>query len=278
MDEHAASTGGIAEEGYLFDLYIATRWQEIFNELLDEKVKPVDRGSILHAECGTGNYALGFAATLPKVSVVGVDARDVLLTIAKAKAQVKKLKNITFEAGSPSNLPFEKGEFDLVVGDLSMRPVAEIQDDLVELRRVAGPGATVAVVLATHGSFDEFFSIYWETLFELDLLEYYPGLEKLIAERPTLSEMEAIAERTGLRDVHSEARKQTFEFEDAATFLGDPIFAGYFLPGWLDIVSERERARVSEALHRIIDRERQDIPFDVSIKATLIVGRVPSRG
>ncbi len=279
MDEHAASTGAIAEEAYVFDLYVASRWQEVFNELLDEHVVLPERGKVLLAECGTGNYALGLASVRgTKVTVVGLDPREALLAIAKAKADVKKLKNITFEQGSMSMLPFAAGEFDLVVGDASMRPLAELEDYLVELQRVARPGATVALALTSRGSFDEFFSIYWETLLELDLLEYYPALEKLITEPPMAGELEEIGRQAGLEEVRSAVSQQTFDFDDAASFLSDPVIARYFLPGWLDIVSESDRAPTSEALRRTIDRVRQEIAFDVSIKAALIVGRVPGKG
>lgn len=279
MDEHLASTGGIAEEAFVFDLYVASRWQEEFNQLLDEHVVLPERGKVLIAECGTGNYALGLASVPgKKVTVVGVDPREGLLAIAKAKVEVRKLKNLTFQQGSMRMLPFGADEFDLVVGDASMRPPAELKEYLVELQRVAKPGATVILAMTSHGSFDEFFSIYWETLFELDLLEYYPALEKLITERQTVSELEEIGQQAGLLDVRSEVSKQTFDFDDAASFLSDPLIARYFLPRWLDILIEGERARVIEALHRIIDRERQEVPFDVSIKATLIAGRVPSKG
>jgi ubiquinone/menaquinone biosynthesis C-methylase UbiE len=277
MDEQATSTGKISEEAYIFDLYVATRWQEVFNELLDEQVVLPEQGTVLLAECGTGNYALGLASTPgTKLTFVGVDPREALLEIAKAKVQAKKLKNLSFEPGSMKMLPFAAGQFDLVIGDASMRPPAELKDYLMELQRVARPGATVILTLTSHGSFDEFFSIYWETLLELDLLDYYPALEKLITERPTLSEVEEIGRQAGLGDVRTVESKQTFEFDDAVAFLSDPLIALYFLAGWLEIVGESERGRLSEALVRIIDRERHDIPFDVSIKATLIVGRVAS--
>ena len=66
-----------------------------------------------------------------------------------------------------------------------MLPPSEIEPALAELARVANSGALVVLKLTTRGSFDEFFSIYWESLYNLGLLDYTPQLEGLITERLT---------------------------------------------------------------------------------------------
>ncbi|MEK7834234.1 MAG: class I SAM-dependent methyltransferase, partial [Acidobacteriota bacterium] len=138
--------------------------------------------------CGTGGYAVDLSLRAgSKVEVVGVDSSEERLTLARGKADVKKPNRATFQKGSLKKLDFPTGEFDLVVGDLSLLPsplsVAEVEDALDELIRVAKKGATVVVKLATQGSFGEFFSVYWEALFDLDLVAHSPEIERLIAER-----------------------------------------------------------------------------------------------
>jgi hypothetical protein len=45
-----------------------------------------------------------------------------------------------------------------------------------------------------------------------------------------------------------------------------------FMSGWLEIVPEEERNAVLSRIASIIERERNNAPFDVSIKATVIIG------
>jgi hypothetical protein len=162
---------------------------------------------------------------------------------------------------------------------------------------VAKKGATVALKLATRGSFDELFSIYWEALYNLDIVQYTPQLEELITERLTVTESEDQASRAGLKQVRSVTRKERFDFPDAGEFFESPLIKNVFLAGWLAVLPDDEtRRRIQEEMAIIIERERQhmesEMPpdvmpeelkaiidyernkwfFDVSIKATLVLG------
>jgi len=275
MNEQLINRQDAREEAYLYDLYVSPQWRETFNELLDAELKLPDRGTVLDAGCGTGDFALSLALRLgPLASVIGVDPSEERLSIARAKASVKNLDHLVFRTGTLTALGLPGDEFDLVTGDASMLPVSELQAAFAEMTRVAKAGATVALVLTTRGSFDEFFSIYWEGLYELGLLEYTPGLEALITERQTVSDVERMARLAGLRNVRSVTRKQRFDFLDAAAFFSAPIMNGYFLPGWLALMpDDAARLRLRRTLATIIDRERHHMDFDVSIKATIAIGQ-----
>jgi hypothetical protein len=148
---------------------------------------------------------------------------------------------------------------------------------VAELARVAAPGATVVLKLATRGSFDEFYSVFWEALHDLDLDEYTPQLEDLIAERLTVEQAEELARAAGLRQVKSVTRKHRFDYEDAASFLAAPLIVTEFLAHWLAIFdNERDSSRVQAELAEVIDRARGEMDFDVSIKATLVIGQKQS--
>ncbi len=164
-------------------------------------------------------------------------------------------------------------QFDLVVGDLTRLSSGEIRRAIEELRRAAKPAASVALLGTTRGSFDEFYSIYWEALCEEGLVEHSPMLEALVTARPTVGEIEELAREAGLRPVRSVTRKHRLDYADGATFLSSPLIANYFLPDWLALLRGKlEHARVLRALSRVIDRARDGIDFDVSIRATVVLG------
>jgi ubiquinone/menaquinone biosynthesis C-methylase UbiE len=262
------------ELAYRYDLFIAPDWRDRFDALVSKHVKLPLEGRILDVNCGTGGYAIEVAEGLRgKGEVVGVDSGAERLEIARAKALVKRLSSVTFEQSLPYDLRFDSEEFDLVIGDASLLPVNELEDVLVEMIRVAKPGARVALKLATRGSFDEFFSIFWEALHDLALQdEVWSELQSLIDERRTVSDTEALARQAGLRQIVSFINKEVFPYETGSDFLSSPLIRDTFLTDWLDIVPEDRRQEVCELIDGIIERERTEAPFEVSIKATVISG------
>jgi ubiquinone/menaquinone biosynthesis C-methylase UbiE len=263
------------ELAYLYDLYVAPVWREPFDQLVDDEIELPEEGRFLDAGCGTGGYAIDLAIRGgAKTEVVGVDQSVEKLALARGKAEVKKLDRVEFRQGLMRSLEFPDEEFDLVIGDASMDAPSEIGPALAELQRVAKSGATVVLKLTTRGSFDEFFSIYWESLYNLGLLDYTPQLEALITERLTVSDAEDMALDSGLKDVRSVTIKERFDYKDGKEFFESPLIETFFLNDWLAILPDEEtREQVRQQLMKIIDEERRQSDFDVSIKATLIIGR-----
>ena len=250
-------------------------WREPFNQLLDEEIEKPPEGRILEVGCGTGGYAVELAASLgPKIAVVGIDSSEHRLVLARAKAEVRKVETVEFRKGDLDHLDLDDNTFDLVIGDGSMRPTGELPGAFAELKRVAAHGATMAMLLTTRGSFDEFYSIFWEALHDLGLERYTPQLESIIESKPTASHAVQVATEAKWRNVRSEIMKQVFEFEHATAFLTSPLFQRYFFPEWLKIFeAEDEKRAFLEKLEEIIQRDSSDTGFDVSVKATIIVGR-----
>ena len=264
----------LKELAYRYDLFIAPDWRDRFDTLVDESIKLPVEGRILDVNCGTGAHAIEAAERMHgKGEVVGVDPSAECIAIARAKALVKKVKGLQFEQGIASDLPFESHTFDIVIGDVSMMRADEIDQVLAEMVRVARPEGRVILKLTTHGSLDEFFSIYWEALHEMGLDdEVWASLEGLINERPTISDVELVAQRAGLSNVESFVSREEFSYDTADRFFESPLIADYFLSDWLEIVPSESREKVRRRIAAIIERERNEAPFEISIKATVITG------
>ncbi|HKP14245.1 MAG TPA: class I SAM-dependent methyltransferase [Blastocatellia bacterium] len=267
-------TSNERELAYRYDLFITPDWRDRFDTLVNENIEMPTEGRILDVNSGTGAHALELAERMGgKGEVVALDPSAERVELARAKAQVKKVAEVTFEQGSAPPLRFADREFDGVIGDASMLRARDIEPLLRELVRVAELDAPVVLKLATRGSFDEFFSIYWEALHDVGIDEQvWARLEALIQERPTISDAEQIGERAGLRDLKSFSSKEEFAFESGEAFLDSPLIKDTFLDEWLAILPEARRDDVRRRVAAIIDRERQDADFDVSIKATLLAG------
>ena len=99
------------------------------------------------------------------------------------------------------------------------------------------------------------------------------GVEQLITELPTVSEVEQMAEDEALRDVTSWTRIEEFDYDSGEQFLNSPLVAEFLMPGWLALVPEDMRADLFSEISRLINEERHEAEFALSVKATLVVGQ-----
>jgi hypothetical protein len=156
-----------------------------------------------------------------------------------------------------------------------MIAAADLRTMISELVRVTAPGGTVAWWLPTASSFGEFFSIFWEALFNSNLEDHGVEVENMITAMPTVSDIEALARDEDLGEVQSWTTIEEFDYESGEAFLNAPLITDFLLPGWLSSVPEAARARVQEELARIIDEERHSGEFSLTMKATLVTGKKP---
>ncbi|MGH9800067.1 MAG: hypothetical protein ACRD82_06860, partial [Blastocatellia bacterium] len=94
------------------------------------------------------------------------------------------------------------------------------------------------------------------------------------AERLPTGDAEALALDAGLKKARGVIHSERFDFKDAQEFFASPLIETSFLDDWLAFLPDQKtRAQVVEQLSKIIDRERQGAGFEVTVKATVIVGQ-----
>jgi ubiquinone/menaquinone biosynthesis C-methylase UbiE len=261
------------EIAFLQDLFIAPDWGERFAELIDEHVKLPQKGEALYVAAGTGGHALAMHERAGgQLELLCVDENAECLELARAKATATH-EQISFDTAQPDSLNFEDNRFDLVIGNASLVRRQRVRKMLSEIVRVAAPGATIALTLPTASSFGEFFSIYWEALNNTALIDQESKLEQLITGLPSITDVEQLAEDQGLTNVQSWTRIEEFDFKSAEQFLSSPLVAEFLMPNWLALVPEDRRAELFSEISRLINEERHEAEFALSVKATLIVGQ-----
>jgi ubiquinone/menaquinone biosynthesis C-methylase UbiE len=261
------------EIAFLHDLYLATDWGERFAELVDAHIKLPKEGRALYVGAGTGGHAMALQERAgDKLRLLGVDESNECLELARAKALAMNEKT-EFQRENVLALSFPADQFDLVLGNASLRRSDDMHRMVAEMVRVAAPGATVAWWLPTSSSFGEFFSIYWEALLNADVHDHAGDVEHLITELPTVSDVEKLGASEDLIDVESWTALEEFDFESGEQFLNSPLITDFLLPMWLRSVPEAARGRVIDELAKIIDEERHSSEFALSVKATLVAGK-----
>ncbi len=261
------------EVAFLQDLFIAPDWGERFAELIDEHVTLPKEGEALYVGGGTGGHAMTLHERAgEKLELLCVDENPECTELARAKATATNEK-IFFSTTPLDNLNLEDNRFDLVIGNASLVSRQRVRKMFSEIVRVAAPGGTIAITLPTSSSFGEFFSIYWEALHNTGLLDHESDVEQLITELPTVSDVEQLAEDEGLRDVESFTRIEEFDFESGEQFLTSPLVAEFLMQEWLALVPDDKRAELFNEISRLINEERHEAEFALSVKATVVVGQ-----
>ncbi|CAN5130966.1 hypothetical protein BH20ACI1_BH20ACI1_23040 [soil metagenome] len=252
------------ELAFLRDLYVAEDWTERFTDIFDANFKFSGEKSILYVNAGTGNHALAISEKLEQDSNLNAFNEDEELNII-AQAKSNAIKSDVFFASV-----FPDESFDVVLADASFFKPKDLHSFIAEIIDLSNN--QVAFFLPTAGSFGDIFSFLWETFLELDLVDKEIEIERLVDEIPTVSEVEYIAKKLGLKKIETVTKTEHFDFENGAEFVNSPLVADFLLPVWLDFLDAEEQKRVSEKLAQIVDDDISTLSFRFSIKATLIVG------
>ena len=261
------------ELAFLQDLFIAPDWGERFAELIDEHVKLPAEGEALYVAAGTGGHAMALHERAgQKLQLLCIDENPECMELARAKATATN-EQISFDTAPLDYLNLKDNRFDLVIGNASLVSRHRVRKMFSEIVRVAAPGATIALTLPTASSFGEFFSIYWEALYNNGLLDHESDVEQLITELPTVSDIEQLAEDEGLKDVQSWTSIEEFDFESGEQFLSSPLVSEFLIHDWLALVPDDRRAALFSEISRLINEERHEAEFALSVKATLVVGQ-----
>lgn len=261
------------ELAFLYEIFIAPDWGERFAELMDEHLNIPGEGNALYLGVGTGGHAMAMQERAGEnLSLLCLDENNECLLLARAKATALNEKTRFRHARlDQSSLP--DNHFDLVIGNASLAPPQRIPTIFAEMVRVAAPGALVGIALPTFSSFGEFFSIYWEALHDSGLLDLESDVEHLITELPTISDVEQMAEGWGLKAVMSWTRVEEFDYTSGEEFLNSPLVSDFLMQGWLASVPETSKPQVSQEISRLINVERHEAEFALSVKASLVAGR-----
>lgn len=96
---------------------------------------------ILDLCTGSGDVALWIAKHYPQSEVIGGDVSQKMLEIASRRGA--GLTNLKFQTADCMALPFQAETFDVVIVSFGLRNLDDLKAGLLEMKRVAKPGAKV---------------------------------------------------------------------------------------------------------------------------------------
>jgi len=126
--------------------------REIADKLLARVLKGIVPSSVLDVGCGTGYLTGKIKEQFPRGYVVGLDFAQRMLEIAAMKHE-----GIDWVLGSSDRLPFDDGNFDILVSNLAYQWAEDLTKSFSEAWRALAPGGIFAVTLFGHNTCQELF-------------------------------------------------------------------------------------------------------------------------
>ncbi len=133
----------------------------LYDQVARELAATFPTGSVLDVGAGPGRLDVRLAEIAPGVSITGVDLDPAMVERAIAHATTAQVSDrVQFQQGDSQRLPFDDGQFDLVVSSFSVHHWDNPAAGLAEVHRVLKPGGQARIydlpdwTLRFHGSYN----------------------------------------------------------------------------------------------------------------------------
>ena len=236
-------------------------WSSRFGALLFDQLELRPDITGLDVACGTGFPLFELAhAHGPSSHFTGIDIWPEALVRARRKLAVYGLTNIALHEGDAAALPFPDASFDLITSNLGINNFADPPAALRECRRVARPGARIALTTNLTGHMAAFYDLFRGTLRELGRANLVPALDAQEAHRGTRDTIEQLLLDAGFHITQMVEDAFFLSFADGTAMLRHPL-VGFFLEGWRTVTEDAEVWRVIEAKLNAASPLRMRIPM-----------------
>jgi ubiquinone/menaquinone biosynthesis C-methylase UbiE len=231
-------------------------WSAMFGLLLLEEVPLANVTNVLDVGCGTGFPLIELAERLGnRAQVHGIDPWSGGLKRAAEKIAGRGTRNVTLHEGSANAMPFADATFDLIVSNLGVNNFDDRAAAIRECRRVAKPGATLALTTNLQGHMREFYEVFADIV--RDDAEASKRLRDHIEHRATIANVRELLESGGFKITRVVERESVMRFADGTALLNHYFIKLGFLDAWKKVVAGNERdvfARLRDALDENVAR------------------------
>jgi ubiquinone/menaquinone biosynthesis C-methylase UbiE len=229
-------------------------WSAMFGLLLLEEVPLVGVSKALDVGCGTGFPLIELAERLgPAAHVDGIDLWAEALARAAEKMRVRGTPNVTLHEGSAVAMPFADATFDLIVSNLGINNFDDRQSAMRECRRVARPGATLALTTNLQGHMREFYDVFDDVLTRVGTAAQRDALRVHVEHRATVDGVRELLENAGFTVARVVERNAVWRFASGTALLNHYFIKLGFLDAWKQVVAGDEE-KIFAALQDDLDR------------------------
>lgn len=245
MHEDQATEVWSAGEAY--EPYVGRWSRRVAEGFLDWLQVPPGR-RWLDVGCGTGALSAAILHRAQPAKVTGLDPSEGFLSHVREQLQDRC---VAFDRGDAQALPYDDGRFHAAVSGLVLNFVPEKSKMVAEMRRVVGPGGTVALYVWDYGGKMELMRHFWDAAAALDAAarELDEGVRFPVCRPEPLADL---LRGAGLEAVETTAIDVPTVFADFDDYWS-PFLGGQGpAPGYCVSLDEDRRAQLRERLRRAL--------------------------
>jgi demethylmenaquinone methyltransferase/2-methoxy-6-polyprenyl-1,4-benzoquinol methylase len=189
----------------------------LVNDLPDNK-----DSHCLDIACGTGDITFRLAAKYPAGKIIGLDVTEPMIDYARER---NTFSNITFTLQDMCQMNFADASFDIVTGGYALRNALNLEQALIEIRRVMKPGASAAFLdfskppnrflQKTKGMLLKFWGGFWGILLYRNP-QLYTYIAESLKQYPDRNALKQLITKLGFTNIRS--RKHFLGFAETITF------------------------------------------------------------
>ena len=256
-----------------FEESVVPRFLEAGTELLLAQLE-APAGQVLHLGCRTGYADLHVAQALPGAKIHGFDPSADAIAFAEARARRTTGFRASYQQADVFGDALAFGDYTHV---FSIFPNVDGQDRgrlFASAARLLVPGGQAVFVVPLAGAFQEVTDLLREYSLKFSTETFGQAVDAHEATRPTESTLESELRAAGFRRIRTSSKQFTVSFASGSEFLADLGTRILVLPSLARATRAVELARSLVYAEGAIDKYWSDTPFELSIVAGCVSGRV----
>jgi arsenite methyltransferase len=230
-------------------------WSARFGLFLLKHLELRPNLNILDLACGTGFPLFELAHVYgTSCQLTGIDNWKEAVERARSKLNTYQLSNVKILEADAAHLPFQESEFDVIVSNLGVNNFADPQAVFAECFRVAKHNASIVLTTNTTGHMHEFYTVFRETLLELQKPAYLERLRRNEAHRGAKESISSLLHAVGFRIVKVREDRFQLRYLDGSALFNHALTKFGFLDGWRRVVDTEDEEQVFTVLEHKLNR------------------------
>lgn len=231
-------------------------WSSPFGILLLDNIPLGKYDYYLDVGSGTGFPLIDISQRLGSdCKSYGIDPWKTAVNRTQLKIETLGLSNVSILEASASKLPFPENHFDLVTSNLGINNFNNLSEVLSECKRVIKPSGALCLTTNLIGHFQEFYTIFSQTLKDLGFSEsYQTKLEEHINHRGTIKSHTLFLNEVGFKIQKVVESRYTMRFLNGTSFFNHSVIMSGFMDPWRSMFDESERMVFFEKLENSLNK------------------------
>jgi len=255
----------------ILETFVVPRYLKSFAEAALSAMLVGPEARIAHLGCRTGFPDRELLALGEGCSVVGVDASETAIHLARNKAATLKRARLEYRIAPTAESGLSPASFSHA---FSLHPAASARGELfAEMQRLLYSEGQALVSLPLRGSFQELSDLLREYALKNDQGDLGRAVETAAANRPTIESLAEELEGAGFEDVDVDVRQVSLSCQGGRAFTEDPATRLMVLPDQEEYMGPTDFTEPLAYVSDAIGKYWSGRDFDLS----LVIGTATAR-